>query len=312
MVQSAYGEMLALGMSDAALERSAAYLSENLGAFLKKGERVLICFPNREKGSLGWLMEQAVSRCGAVPVVWGPDYRWKTLMQQAFYSRSTTMIAPPLIVLGLAKLKKHSGLPLYIRKVVTAGYPCLDWMIDGIIKGLDCQTWGCFGVGTSGVVAGFSCGRSRGVHLRSSEYGVDIVDGEGTPLPDGEMGEIVLYPKAQPELRYPMGEIGRINVEPCDCGCGAPRLMDMVPGDAEDPDLAALGQHLQSWTSVLDCRLNKGEYGLEMELVVFPGEKLPKLPSAAKLVIRPWDPKHDEPFWYVPMAKKSGSTAENH
>ena len=64
-----------------------------------------------------------------------------------------------------------------------------------------------------------------------------------------------------------------------------------------------LGQQLQSWTSILDCRLNKGEYGLEIEIVTFPGEKLPKLPSAAKLVVRPWDSDTDEPFWYVPTLR---------
>lgn len=305
MVQFAYRQMRALAASDGALERSIGYLSENLGGFLKKGERVLICFPGQEKGSLGWLMERAVLRCGGAPVIWGPDYRWKTLLQQAFYSRATTILAPPLIVLGLSKLKKYTGLPVYIRRVVTAGYPCLDWMIDGIIRGLDCQTWGSFGIGDTGVVAGFSCGQSRGVHLRDDEYGVDIVDEKGNVLPEGEVGEMVLYPKAQPELRYPMGENARLDTSPCTCGCASPRLMDLHPGKTENTDLADLGQQLQSWTSVLDCRLEKGQYGLELEMVVFAGEKLPRLPAMAKQVIRPWDPKQDEPFRYVPVEKNS-------
>lgn len=307
MVQSAYAEILALSGTDAAQERSIAYLSENLSRFLKNGERVLICFREHDKGSLGWLMEQAVQRIGAVPVIWGPDHRWKSLLQQAFFSRAGTIIAPPLVVLGLTKLKSHNSTPLYIRNVVTAGYPCMDWMIDGIIKGLDCQSWGSFGIGTSGVVAGFSCGKSRGVHLREEEYGVDIIGPEGETLPEGQIGEIVLYPKADPRLRFPSGEYGRIESAPCKCGCKAPRLMDLQLGETEDTDLAELGQYLQSWTSVLDCRLNKSECGLEMELVVFAGEKLPTLPTAAKRIIRPWDPKHDEPFWYVPSMKNAGN-----
>ena len=88
--------------------------------------------------------------------------------------------------------------------------------------------------------------------------------------------------------------------------------MDMYPGKTKDDDLTELGQYLHSWTSVLDCRLKKGEYGLELELVVFPGEKLPKLPSAAKQVIRPWNPKHDEPFSYVPAVKNGIFSAESH
>lgn len=302
MEQIALREMLDLASEPGTQAKTIDYLAQHLSRFLKKREKVLICFFDHERGSLGWLMEQAVLRCEGVPVIWGPDHRWKTLLQQAFYSHAGTIIGPPLVILGLTKLKKYNNIPLYIRHVVTAGYPCLDWMIDGIVHGLDCDSYGCFGIKTTGVVAGFSCGKSRGVHLRP-EYCVDIVDGDGNPVAEGEEGEMVLYSREKPEQRYPLGETGRIETKPCLCGCSGPRLMDMQPGKTEDSALMELGQYLQSWTSVLDCRLRKGEYGLELELIVFAGEKLPKLPSAAKQVIRPWDPKHDEPFQYIPAVK---------
>ena len=305
MNRGAYWQITENSMEPHMRERSIEYLTKHLRSFLKKRERVLICFVKREEGSLGWLMEQAVLRCDAVPVIWGPDRRWKTLLQQAFYSHAGVIIAPPLITLGLAKLKKYNGIPLYIRHAVMAGYPCPDWMIDGITGGLDCRCWGSFGIGESGVIAGFSCGHSDGIHLRDDEYGVEIVDTDGKALPDGELGEMVLYHKAHPELRYSTGENGRIAVAPCKCGCTSPVLVDMDLGRNEDPDLAKLGQQLQSWTSVLDCKINKGQYGLELEMVVFAGEKLPVLPSAAKRVIRPWDPKHDEPIHYIPTVNYS-------
>lgn len=299
-------------MESGVQERTIAYLASRLETFVKPGERVLICFPEHKEGNISWLFEQAVRQCGASAVLWGPDRRWKTLMQQAFYSRASTIIGPPLVVMGLSKIKRQNGTPLYIRRAVTAGYPCLDWMIDGIIKGLDCQTWGSFGLGTSGLVAGFSCGKSRGVHLRNEEYAVDVLGTDGLPVPPGKDGELVLYPVSCPELRLSLGERGHIDTTPCRCGCKAPRLMDMRPGTNEDPALAELGQYLQSWTSVLDCRLRKGEYGLELELIVFAGEKLPKLPSAAKQIIRPWDPKHDEPFPYDPAVNYADFSSESH
>lgn len=310
MDHPAYWEMVARNREGKRLENGILYLAQQLGRFLKRGEKVLICFHEHNAGDLGWCMEQAVLRCGAVPVIWGPDHRWKTLLQQAFYSRANTIIGPPLVILGLSKLKNHNGIPLYIRRAVMAGYPCPDWMIDGIVKGLDCTTVGCFGMGTTGVVAGFSCGQSWGVHLRQDAYGVDIVDDNGQPAADGEMGEMVLYPIDRPDLRLPLGENGRIDRTLCPCGCTAPRLMDLQARNTADPDLANLGQYLQSWTSVLDCRLRRGEYGLELELVVFAGEKLPKLPTAAKQVIRRWDPKHDEPFRYVPPERNWDFSSE--
>lgn len=292
-----YRKIAALAMEDASLEKSIGYLAEHLGHFLRKRERVMICFWNAGRGSLGWLMEQAVLRCEAIPVVWGPDRLWSTLLRQAFSNKTSAIIGPPLILLGLTKLIRHSGVPLYVRKVITAAYPCPDWMIDGLVKGFDCEVGGCFTLDETGAVAGFACGHSWGVHLREEEYGVDIVDGDGNPLPAGELGEMVLYPKSHPELRHPMGELGRLEREVCPCGSLAPRLLDMQPGGLNS-DLIQLGESLQRWTSVLDCRLKKGESGLEIEIVCFPGEQLPKLPSAAKLVIRPWDPAVDAPFPY--------------
>lgn len=303
MNRGMYWKLVEYSMDPHVREESIAYLAEHLGKFLKKRERVLICFLEHKEGNLSWLMEQAVLRCDAVPVIWGPDHRWKTLLQQAFYSRASAVIGPPLVILGLMKLKKHNNTPLFIRKVVTAGYPCLDWMIDGIVKGLDCEAGGCFTLGESGVVAGFACGHSWGIHVRQDVYGVDIVEESGKSLPAGELGEIVLYPKDLPELRYPMGEFARLETKTCRCGSDSPRLLDFAPGKTEDPALVELGQYLQSWTSILDCRVTKGESGLEIEIVCFPGEKLPKLPTAAKLVVRPFNPKNDEPFWYVPTMK---------
>lgn len=300
MDRGVYWQIVEKSMESNTRERSIAYLSEHLGKFMRKGERVLICFLEHKEGNLSWLMEQAVLRCNGIPVIWGPDHRWKTLLRQAFYSKASAVIGPPLVVLGLTKLKKHNAIPLYIRKAITAAYPCPDWMIDGIVKGLDCEAGGCFSLGESGVVAGFACGRSWGVHLRETEYGVDIVDENGESAP---AGEIVIYPKSDPQLRYSMGENARLETKCCRCGSTSPRLMDFCAGRGEDPDLVELGQYLHKWTSILDCRVSKGEYGLEIEIVCFPGEKLPKLPTAAKLVIRPWNPKNDEPFWYVPTIK---------
>ena len=296
--------MIDLAAEDAAAERTVCYIADHLRSVLKRGERAVICFSAEKKGGLGWLMQQAVLRCGGVPVVWGPDYRWKTVLQQSFFSHASVIIGPPLIVLGLYKLKKHTGLPLYIRHAVLAGYPCLDWMIEGIVNGLDCTTSGCFGFGETGIIAGFSCNKSLGVHLRKDTYGITLLDGQGNPVPEGERGKIYIHLQDDPSISVPLGDHARLVSQPCICGSSAQRLMDFFPGEDVDMDLANLGQQLHSWTSVLDCRMKRGEYGLELELIVFPGEKLPKLPSAARQIVRPWDPKHDTPFFYGPTVKK--------
>ncbi len=305
MNRRAYWKIAELGNEPEAREKTIAYLTEHLRHFFRKQEHVLICFLEHKEGNLSWLMEQAVLRCGAIPVIWGPDHRWKTLLQQAFFCKTTAIIGPPLIVLGLTKLKRHSGTPLYIRRVITAGYPCLDWIIDGIVQGFDCEMGGCFTVGESSVVAGFACGHSWGIHLREEEYGVEIVNAKGEPLPEGEIGEMVIYPKAHPQIRYRMGQEGRLVTEKCKCGSSAPRLMQMRVIEKFEPELVEFCEHLQRWTSVLDSRVDRGPSGLEIELVCFPGERLPKLPPSAMRIIRPWNPKSDEPFPYDPSLENA-------
>ncbi len=300
MDQQKYGELEKLCMEPAFQEQSIEYLSEHLGKFLKPREHVMLAFRHHTEGSISWLMEQAVKRIDAIPVIWGPDHRWNTLLRQTFESRSIAVIGSPLILLGLMKLKKQHNTPLPIRRVVTVGYPCLDWVVDGIVKGLDCELGGCFSLGESGIVAGFACGHSWGVHLREDFFDARIVDRQGQPLPAGELGEVVLIPKGQPELRLNLGDRGIMLEEKCRCGSATKRLLDLQLGDNVDPDLYRLSQELLKWTSILDCRLDKTESGLEIELVTFPGEKLPKLPSAAKLLLRPYNPRTDEPLWFLP------------
>lgn len=285
-----------------ATEKSVCYLAEHLQKFLKKGERVLLCFRYREKGSLSWLFEQAIVRCGAVPVVWADDL-WKTLLRQAFTNKVTAIVGPPLILLGLMKLKRYNETPLFVRKVIVSGYPAPEWMIDGLVQGFDCEVGGCFGLEHSGIVAGFACGDSWGVHVWDEMYGVDIVDENGKVLPDGFQGEIVLYPREHPELRLPIGDTAYLIRETCACGSPTPRLMNLCYRGLGDQDLEALAHHLMSWTSILDCHVKKGELGLEIEIVCFQGEKLPKLPTAAKLVLRPWDPTADTPLLHASSLK---------
>ena len=300
MEREMYQKLAELCMEPAFREKTIEYLAEHLGKFLKPREAVMLAFREHTGNNISGLLEQAVLRINAIPVIWGPDHRWSTLLRQTFESRAIAVIGSPLILLGLMKLKKQHNTPLPIRRVVAMGYPCLDWVIDGIVKGLDCELGGCFSISESGIVAGFACGQSWGIHLRADYFDAQIVDEQGNILPEGEMGEVVLIPKWQPDIRLNLGDRGRMPAEKCCCGSETKRLLDLQMGRNVDPDLYKLSQELLNWTSILDCRLAKTESGLEIELVTFPGEKLPKLPSAAKLVVRPYNPKTDEPMWFVP------------
>jgi hypothetical protein len=86
--------------------------------------------------------------------------------------------------------------------------------------------------------------------------------------------------------------------------------MNMHEGRDCDQELLHLAAELHLWDSVLDVRLKRGDYGLELDAVVFPGLELPKFPSCAKMNVRKWDPENDVPFWFVPSWKSPVDSAE--
>ena len=309
MNEIAYSQLCALAGSPDALEETVSYVYNHFSTFLKKRERVLICFDN-SPDSVGYIMEQAIVRCGAVPV-FPKDLRWKTLLRESFFNHCAAIVGTPLLVLGLSKLAKRMDTPLYMRNVILAGYPCTKWMIEGIRQGLDCKIWGLFDPCVGPVIAGFSDPITNFIDIRSDVYGVDIIDEDGKQVPEGERGEIVLYPVSNPEIRFHTGDFCIMQTV-MDSQVGQRVLLsDFSTVYRVNQTLSKLGETLHMWTSILDCKLIKSEFGLELEIVTFPGEKLPKLPSCAKLVVRNWDPETDIPFAHMRRLKNRHFSYKN-
>lgn len=303
MAQTHYEKLAKLAQKPEALARSVVYLQENLCAFLKSGERVLILCPKSEN-TVGQILGKAIEACGCVPLWIGEDMRWMTLLKTAFTTRCSCLVGPPLMLLGLSKLAKQMQIPLSVTNVLMAGYPTTQWLVDGVRENLDCMAWGCFDPGEGAVIGGFTCKQLDGIHIRDDVYTVEIEDENGRRLPDGESGRVVLYPNEEPSVRFAIGDWGRLDTNVCSCGNPAPKLVDVDTIKTDNEALSELGESLHYWSSILDCRMEKTDYGVELELVVFPGEKLPKLPTVARQIIRPFDPERDVPFAHQNVLKK--------
>lgn len=206
-------------------------LKDVFPAFLKKRERVLLCFPGPSE-PVGRTVAGFVEQAGGVPVFWGGDLRWKTLLRKGFQERCGTVVGAPGTVLGLSKLARRAGAPLYIRNAVLLGDREDPWLRRSISDSLDCQIRGW--------------------------------------IPGNE-------PAAQMD----------------------DRVEDLL-------------RELRRWTTILDMKLDDAGPGLSLELVVFPGEKLPKLPSFGRLVLRDWDSERDIPL-DIPLRWRTGDfSCENH
>ncbi len=289
-----YEKLLELETTPEAIEATVQYLARLMKPFLQTLEPVLICYPDDGPTSLGGIFKEAVIRCEAAPVFWGPDYRWMELLRIAFDTHANTLIGHPQTVLGLMKLAMVTRTPLYIYDMIVGGDPFPRWMVDGLKSGFDCNVWGCYAVRSGPVVAGFSCAQDAGIHIRDDVFVPQIV-----AEPNGEVSKWnrFLFASAKnPDSLYDPEQVMRIHYQPCSCGCDDPRVVETKSIRQDVLSKNNLDELLLTWSSILDYRVEYGESGVGLELVVFPGEPLPKLPSCAKLVIRPWNPSADIPF----------------
>lgn len=296
MKEDVVHSLLKLETTPAALEQTREYLLSRLKTILQPNEKVLVCFPDRGADSVGALMGDVVSRCGAVPVFWGPDFRWKTLLRLAFDTHASAIVGPPLVVFGLMKLSKVTATPLYIHNALIGGYPFTSWIIDGIKRGLDCRVWGCYLIDDGPVVAGFTCGKEAGIHIRESIFEARISGPDGLPMEDAQPGYLTMHYKPRPELVFDTEETAKIWHQPCSCGCDDARIVDTVYVGRKDPTKIILEERFLAWTSVLDYRVTQTVTGTHLELVVFPGRKLPRIRSGTSVAVRYWDPQEDWPF----------------
>ena len=299
-----YQKLLKLETTPEALEATVSYLVGRIKPFLQLLEPVLICFPDEGSASLGGLFKEAVLRCEAKPVFWGPDYRWKELLRIAFDTHANTIIGPPEIVLGLSKLAFVTETPLYAYDVIVAGDPFAPWMIKSLKKGFDCNIWGCYAVCSGPVIGGFSCAQEVGIHIREDVF-VPQLHEDGKPVTDTNRGMLHLVSAKDPDAVYDLQAKVLLHRQPCCCGCDEPRVAEVKSVNKDKLLREQLEGGLLTWSSVLDYRVDYTEFGAALELVVFPGEQIPDLPSFAKLNVRPWNPETDIPFCMRPFAEKN-------
>ena len=302
-MKDTFEKLLELETTPEALEATVAYLSCRIKPFLQVLEPVLICFPDDGAASLGGIFKEAVLRCEAKPVFWGPDYRWKELLRIAFDTHANTIIGPPQVVLGLMKLAHATATPLNVYDVIVAGDPFAPWMIDGMKKGFDCHVWGCYAVHSGPVVGGFSCAQEVGIHIREDVFRPYVCRDNGETAVHNR-GRLYFECIKDQQMHFDPEVTVLLHHQPCSCGCDEPRVVDVKSIGVAALLREYLEGQLLSWSSVLDYRVEYTESGAALELVVFPGEAIPQLPSFAKQKVRLWNPKEDVPFCLYGLTQK--------
>ena len=99
---------------------------------------------------------------------------------------------------------------------------------ESIARAFACPVANGYGARDAGFIA-HECPRG-GMHISAEDVIVEVVDTQGAPLPDGEVGEIVITHLATgdfPFVRYRTGDLAALDSGSCPCGRGLPLLKDI-------------------------------------------------------------------------------------
>jgi phenylacetate-CoA ligase len=181
-------------------------------------------------GGLGIHYGAELLGCTVVPASGGNTPRQARLLEDL---GAEILCCTPSYALAIAD---HVTEPerLNLRAGVFGAEPWTEGLreaIEGALALTAVDIYGLSEVMGPGVSAECLEGRA-GAHVNEDHFLVEVVDpGSGTPLPDGEVGELVfstLTKEALPLLRYRTGDLASLTREPCVCGRTFARMSRIV------------------------------------------------------------------------------------
>lgn len=186
-----------------------------------------------------WSANDALVRRGCLVIPGGgmsSEARLETIVQ----SGASVLCCTPSYALHLALVAQRTGVDLTrlpVRAIIVAGEP--GGSVPEIRHKIE-AAWQARVVDHAGATElgpwGFGNAAGTGLHVIESEFIAEVIDGEGNPVPDGEIGELVLTGLGRfgcPAIRYRTGDLVRAT-ESRDINCGFVELIGGVLGRADD------------------------------------------------------------------------------
>ncbi|HKF57117.1 MAG TPA: phenylacetate--CoA ligase [Blastocatellia bacterium] len=189
-------------------------------------------------GGLGFHYGAEAIGAAVIPVSGGNTRRQLMIMQDF---GATVLCCTPSYSLLIAEVAEQGGIDLKSLPLRVGLFGAEPWSermraeIESRLGILALNVYGLSEVIGPGVAV--ECTRKQGLHIFEDQFIAEIVDPQtGEPVPDGEMGELVLTcitKEALPLLRYRTRDRTRLFREPCACGRTTAR-MDRIIGRTDD------------------------------------------------------------------------------
>ncbi len=151
----------------------------------------------------------------------------------------TAIVAVPSFLRVIADKARETGFDLLnsaVRKALCIGEPIRDRAFTLNASGRAIEaSWGARVYSTYGVTelanSLCECDAGAGGHLHDQQLHVEILDDNGQPVAEGEIGEVVATTfgvEAMPLIRYRTGDCAALYNTPCQCGRTTLRLEPIV------------------------------------------------------------------------------------
>lgn len=183
--------------------------------------------------------QNGAEKLGAMVVPMGPGNTNKQL-QMMIDMKSTVLCATSSYALLLAEEIEKRGIrdQIHLKKGVIGSERWGEKMRRRISGELGIELYDIYGLTEIyGPGIGISCECDDGMHYWDDYLYLEIIDPvTGEPVPDGEMGEIVittLVKEGAPLIRYRTHDLSRIIPGECACGSKFPRI-DGIKGRTDD------------------------------------------------------------------------------
>ncbi len=183
--------------------------------------------------------QNGAEKLGAMAIPMGPGNTDKQL-QMMMDMQSTVLCATSSYALLLAEEIEKRGIrdKICLKKGVIGSERWGEKMRTRISEILGIELYDIYGLTEIyGPGIGINCSYDTGMHYWDEYFYLEIVDPQtGEPLPDGELGEIVittLVKEGAPLIRFRTHDLSRIIPGTCPCGSPYPRI-DTIMGRTDD------------------------------------------------------------------------------
>ena len=183
--------------------------------------------------------QNGAEKLGAMVIPMGPGNTDKQL-QMMQDMKSTVLCSTSSYALLLAEEIEKRGIKenIHLKKGVIGSERWSDKMRKHIAESLGIELYDIYGLTEIyGPGIGINCEYNEGMHYWDDFLYIEVIDPKtGKPVPDGEMGEIVittLVKEGAPLIRYRTHDLSRIIPGKCKCGRCYPRI-DTIMGRTDD------------------------------------------------------------------------------